>query len=325
MACISPTWKTTSCVTQERHCGSESAPRIVACGSLCCLAETDEAIRLSGKERPVVLYVGVASYDRMIHREVQAFFFRIRRCSVTSLQITRDAPSIPEMKSYINGADIVLLSYGNTLFAADRIRLVGLDVLIREAADEGKVIMGGSAGAIISFDGGHSDSMNPWSYKAISLRRLVFGVGAWDFIRSPGLGLCPGFVCPHHDARRSDGLYRADDFMTKLKTHCGESALAIDEAATLVIDGLTYRVLATSSAKGSVGSKGEFVYDKRGRAGLWKYTVSASGIVSRAVMPENGLVSDLTALALFITEDALLSAAREDNPDDGTPPVIRFC
>ena len=53
------------------------------------------------------------------------------------------------------------MSGGNTLFATDRWRRLGMDERIREAGARGAVLAGGSAGGISWFDGGQSDSMDP--------------------------------------------------------------------------------------------------------------------------------------------------------------------
>jgi dipeptidase E len=261
----------------------------------------------------------------MLHREVQSFFFRLYGCSVSSLAISIADPSWTEQKAAVESADVVLLSYGNTLFASDRIRKVGLGGLLHDAAAKGTVIMGGSAGAILSFDGGHSDSMDPSSWKNPPMA-CTFSAGQdWQYIRAPGLGLQPGFICPHHDSRRKDGLCRADDFKRMLKEHTGESALGIDNRATLVIEGEEYRVLSKPSSRGSVASDGSFVYDRKGSAGMWKYIVAADGSISRTVAPTTGRVADLLHTAWHIVDDPLLDQALKSNPDDGRVPGRSFC
>lgn len=67
----------------------------------------------------------------------------------------------------IRGADIILCSGGNTLFGADRLRKLGLDKVIKQVISEehvGKVVAGGSAGAVTWFAGGYSDSADPGSW-----------------------------------------------------------------------------------------------------------------------------------------------------------------
>ena len=60
------------------------------------------------------------------------------------------------MVEKIDNSDIILVSGGNTLYAVDRWVYLGLDELLKGAAYQGKVMAGGSAGAICWFDGGVS-------------------------------------------------------------------------------------------------------------------------------------------------------------------------
>ncbi len=78
-----------------------------------------------------------------------------------------------EMEEAVSSSDIVLVSGGNTLFAVDRWRYLKLDSLLNKALSNGTVLAGGSAGAIFVFDGGHSDSADPESFKNALLGRVM--------------------------------------------------------------------------------------------------------------------------------------------------------
>jgi dipeptidase E len=67
-----------------------------------------------------------------------------------------------------------------------------------------------SAGAICWFDGGHSDSADPASFRhpvvstpsseqPEALQTPSQPIADWKYIRIDGLGLFPGLLCPHHD------------------------------------------------------------------------------------------------------------------------------
>ncbi len=58
-----------------------------------------------------------------------------------------------------------MVSGGNTVYAINRWKLLGVDQFLEKAMDSGVVMSGGSFGAICWFDAGHSDSMDPASYK----------------------------------------------------------------------------------------------------------------------------------------------------------------
>ena len=89
--------------------------------------------------------------------------------SVRSLDVANRVVERDELIDAVYGADIILVSGGNTLYAVDRWHNLGLADLLRDAAHRGTVLAGGSAGAICWFDGGHSDSMDPTSHRAYKL------------------------------------------------------------------------------------------------------------------------------------------------------------
>jgi dipeptidase E len=120
--------------------------------------------------------------------------------------------------------------------------------MFKKAAERGAVLAGGSAGAICWFEGGHSDSGDPDSYRVPpppppessapppekkqrreSPAEKISGEAAekdskkaWEYVRVPGLGLFPGLCCPHHDKVQSNGVLRAVDFEGMMKRHHGE-------------------------------------------------------------------------------------------------------
>jgi hypothetical protein len=79
------------------------------------------------------------------------------------------------------------------------------------------------------WSGGHSDSIDPDSYKEAKLSSHGTETDIddekssdeapeedtnskeWDYIRVDGLGFIPGLCCPHHDRVQSNGILRATD------------------------------------------------------------------------------------------------------------------
>merc|ERR1712227_730345 len=128
--------------------------------------------------------------------------------------------------------------------------------------ERGVVLAGGSAGAICWFDGGHSDSMDPASYKRTGEEEWVIDnhtaydskqtcddkdpeskSGAWEYIRVPCLGYLPGLVVPHADKIQSNGVLRSDDFDAMLKRHPTERGIQIDHWAAIVVENGRYKVI----------------------------------------------------------------------------------
>lgn len=179
--------------------------RIVAAGSGwegLSMPEVRDAITdLSGKAKPSVLYLGTATYDLSKAQAQQTTRFTELGCDVTALKLVQSTPSYEDMQPLFDRADVIIASGGNTLFAVDRWIRLGVDRLIRNALSQGVVLSGGSAGAICWFDGGHSDSMDPASYKQAMITKSATRVEvpmsdaqrqSWAYIRVPGLGLLPG-------------------------------------------------------------------------------------------------------------------------------------
>ncbi len=114
---------------------------------------------------------------------MQTKTFKKMGVTVKSLNVANQVVPRRGMEEALDEADIILVSGGNTLFAIDRWEYLGLGDLLRDAALSGKVMAGGSAGAICWFDGGHSDSMDPETYRACMLNK--FGEGNTVESRNP--------------------------------------------------------------------------------------------------------------------------------------------
>jgi dipeptidase E len=276
--------------------------------------EICEAIlELAGTDRPSVLYLGTATYDRPEPREGQTARLARLGCRIEELSVADTTPTFQSMAERVAGADVILASGGNTLFAVDRWKRLGIDRLLRDAMARGAVLCGGSAGAICWFDGGHSDSMDPRSYKRYELAPEPPGLSddeitGWAYVRAPGLGFVPGLCCPHHDRTQNNGVPRA-----MMLRHPGETGIAIDHFAALVIDGDAYRVVAPDRP-GSV-SGDSIVADGRRRPGVWRLTV-VSGRVEAKVVPAEGEVARILNAADAIVVDPRVATARASNPDD---------
>jgi dipeptidase E len=304
--------------------------KIYAAGSgqdMMSLPETvQEVIALSGKKTPRVLYLGTATYDEEEPQWNQTQAFLAVGCTVDSLALAVKSPSIADMRLKFSAADIVLVSGGNTLFARDRWVKLGVPALLQEAMNNGTVMSGGSAGGIVWFDAGHSDSMQPVSFKNppgpfLNPNMTQPEMSNWAYIRCPGLSLVPSLFCPHYDMTEDNGVLRSADFTKMLQRHSGETGVGVDNWAALVINGDRFNVV---SRKGYPGSDhdGTFTPNRTGIPAVWQMTITATGELSRTLVPATGAVSDLLRPAKYAVEDSMLSVARGQNPDDGIPPSV---
>lgn len=250
-----------------------------------------------------VLYLGTATYDIAYFREKQTGRFADRGCKVFWLDVADAAcdVDVEACAREIEVADVILVGGGNTLFAVDRWRRLGLVPHLRAAMERGCVLTGGSAGAICWFDSGHSDSADPETYRAPMLATYGGNSAAvakdessdydrankkeWQYLRCPGLGFVPGPVvcCPHHDKIQSNGVLRAHDFDRMLLARARASSrsalgLGIDHYSAFIVEGERYRIYALPDKVGSVASKehgGEVAFDvgedgsPNGIPGVW--------------------------------------------------------
>ena len=67
-----------------------------------------------------VCYVGTPTYDAVGPEKKQTDEFALRGCVVESLRVTHQRPSANLVRKQLEGADIVIVSGGNTQFAMDR-------------------------------------------------------------------------------------------------------------------------------------------------------------------------------------------------------------
>ena len=238
----------------------------------------DTIIEMSGTATPTVLYIGTPGFDSLRGYERQAGGFAALGHPTSMLNLSDLAlvPPAAQRAAKIAAADIIVVSGGNTLFAVTRWRRLGVDVLLRQAMERGAVLCGGSAGAIIWFDGGHSDSLDPstvqrtraptevhtavnpletatlQSIAALPEAERALYKKEWEYCRVAGLGFLPFFMCPHHDRAQSNGQARATSFDAMLGVNGAEVGLGVDNNAAVVVDGDRWRIISDG---GSVTKK----------------------------------------------------------------------
>jgi peptidase E len=133
---------------------------------------------LVGKDRPRMLYLPTAIGDH--ESGSVAFFERFARRTEASHLVTFPYPP-PDLRAVILEQDAICVSGGNTANMLAIWRVHGIDVLLREAWEEGILLWGASAGMICWFEQGVTDSFGP----------QLAGMDC--------LGFLPGSACPHYD------------------------------------------------------------------------------------------------------------------------------
>jgi len=203
-------------------------------GSPDCPVETTsidkEAIRLTGKKHPKVLFISTASSDAAGYQNtVQKHFGTRLGCEVDMLRLITDKPSRVEIERKVFSADLIYVGGGNTLKMMRVWRVNGLDKILHMAWEKGIVLTGLSAGSICWFTGGTSDSRRDNNPDA-------------DLIKVGGLGFIPAIHSPHYDVEkdRRPGL-------KKIMKKTSGVAIAIDNCCALEVIDDTYRVIASKS------------------------------------------------------------------------------
>jgi dipeptidase E len=297
---------------------------------------SDAVLGLVGKDQSSdvrVLYIGTPTYYLPGPTSKQCAPFADAGCVVSELELIGESTAVPsadEIAAMIRGADVILVSGGNPLFAVALWEAHGVPSLLREAMEAGAVICGGSCGLICWFTAGHSDSADPASYKTAMLGgattqesgagvaapapHAIEGGDSWDYIRCPCLGLLPGLICPHHDRVQSNGVLRATDFDKMMLRHPGEYGIAVDHWAALILDGAGgYSVYSVPDKPGSVSVDGSFVSDGSGTPGVWVKEVQ-DGAVQTTLLPRTGAVASLLRAAQEVVDDPRVPGLRLANP-----------
>ncbi|CAM9451248.1 unnamed protein product [Ectocarpus fasciculatus] len=273
-----------------------------------------------------VLYLGTATYDLPSPKHNQTVRFTEAGCKLSEIKVIGDITPLEDFHALVGAADVIIVSGGNTLWAIDKWKSIGLVPYILDAARRGAVLTGGSAGAICWFDGGHSDSMDGDTFKEAMLAQTQTvvdesssapasscSVKSWEYVRCSCLGIYPGLVCPHADKVQSNGILRAVDFDTMLQRHLGERGICIDHFAALCVNGEDFWILSLPGRPGSVLSDGSYSPSREGVPGIWIKDV-VDGKVVTSLCPSKGKITELFRFAVDIVEDPRLSSIRAANP-----------
>jgi peptidase E len=163
-----------------------------------------EALRLSGKDRPRVLFVMTASGDNNAY--VAASYQAMSRLSVDADHLSLFTMPNQDVDEALGRADVVWVGGGSVANLLAVWRLHGVDVAMRDAWERGVVLAGVSAGSICWHVGGPTDSYGP------TLR-----------LETPALGLLPFGNGVHYDSEEQrrpllHALVAAGDLPTSYAT-----------------------------------------------------------------------------------------------------------
>jgi dipeptidase E len=182
-------------------------------------------LRLAGKERPRVCFVGTASGDAATY--VVRFYEAFAQLPCRPCHLPLFNPPTADLRGFVLEQDVIYVGGGNTKNLLALWRAWDLDAIFREAWEQGIILAGISAGCICWFAEGITDSI-PGTLSVL-----------------PCLGYLPGSACPHYDSEPE----RRPSFHRFLGDgRIGEGYAVEDGAALHFVDDRLERVVASRPA-----------------------------------------------------------------------------
>lgn len=146
----------------------------------------------AGEKRANALFIGTASHDSMPYfnsfRKTYTSVFDIK--AEVALMVYGEM-SIEKIKGKIDNADCIYIGGGDTVFMLEKWKEFGIDKMLIDAYEQGKIICGLSAGAICWFTDMYTDY------------EIMRGQSS-DYVLRKGLGVLKGTMCPHFNEREKD-------------------------------------------------------------------------------------------------------------------------
>lgn len=162
-----------------------------------------DILRQSNKKNPNVLLIPIANNDDLDKINTFKFYYEELGFIVDVLYSYNKELSTDEIKNAINNADIIYLSGGITSRLYEFAMKYNLKDLILSAYNDGKIIVGVSAGAIIFFEYGYGDK-----------EAYVFNLETVNHQTTRGLAIFEGIFCPHY---QNNGLLSFHDEVKKFE------------------------------------------------------------------------------------------------------------
>ncbi len=146
----------------------------------------------AGEKRANALFIGTASHDSM------PYFNSFRKTYTSVFDIKAEVALIvygemdmQKIQGKIDNADCIYIGGGDTVYMLEKWQEVGLDKMIIDAYNKGKIICGLSAGAICWFKDMYTDY------------QIMRGESS-EYTLKKGLGILDGTACPHFNERETD-------------------------------------------------------------------------------------------------------------------------
>ncbi len=207
-------------------------------------AMEDFILSQSGCVRPRIGFIGTASDNDPV--KIDRFYARFAGLSntLTHLDLGSNAH---DTAGWAEALDIIYVGGGNTLRLLEQWRLSGLDQVLMQAARQGTLLAGVSAGAVAWFDYALSDA------------------GGQGLQPVAGLGLVAGSCCPHYDTE----LARPPAFAAAIAQGHLPNGIASDDGVAVLLN----------------QHGPQQVFSARPGAGAYRLTQTGAGAVTTLLTP----------------------------------------
>lgn len=149
----------------------------------------EEVVKMSGKEKPNFLFIGLASSFSDSYYDTMKLIYRNLGCECAYLKKKNILNNPDIVKDKIKNADIIYVAGGDTIKLLNDLKEYNIVPLIKEAIEEDTVIAGISAGAIMVSKEGYSDAA-----------KLRGESDKYDFLE--GLNFIDLIFSPHHNEEK---------------------------------------------------------------------------------------------------------------------------
>lgn len=195
----------------------------------------EEIVRISGKQKPKLLFIGTASSYSYEYFLVIKNIYENLGCIVSNLDLLQNDIDKEQIENQILNTDIIYVGGGNTRFMLEKWRELGVDKLLVQAYNKGIVCSGLSAGSYCWFK---------YNYDLIE-----------------GLGIINAINCVHYEKKNDEAKNK---FYNVIKEK-GLVGIALENCVALeIIDG-NMKIIKSNKKKDAykvVYSNNEIIEEK---------------------------------------------------------------
>ena len=186
-------------------------------------------VELTGKEHPVMVFIGAASNDSPTYFPAVCDVFEKKLgCIAKNLILTdlSQRPNIEQICEMIMNADIVYVGGGNVTRLMKALKESGTDKILKEAYDKGVIMSGNSAGGCVWFEYYDNDEDED------------FDGTESTFTTKKALGFVKGYFCPHWNKKPEKGIDKeatSKEVIRRMLVKESKFGYGVDEPAAIMV------------------------------------------------------------------------------------------